>query len=269
MVAPAKTATAPTQTRTNGAAPHPQYDREYDPAYLRVAYPPNEEPMVDAARLMTYFLDMIWPIVELFGKIPNVFINSDVFIYHRVGGATVTVAPDLMIAFDVDVQSIMDSGSYHTWMVGKPPEFVMEVGSDSTFNRDLDEKPAIYAEMGVRQYWLFDPPDGSRYGFILKGLRLVNGRYEEIPMTEGPGDSARGHCEVLGLDICWENGTLRFYNPATGEYLKNQDETIAALAAAVAERDAAQTERDAAQAERDAAQAENRRLLALLAERDQ
>ena len=262
MVTPIEIATAPTPAETNGAAPHPRYDPELDPAYLRVAYPPNEEPMADIARLLYYLLDMFWPLVELFRESPNVFVNGNVFIYYRDGNEVKAVAPDLMVSFDVDADGIRASGSYHLWAVGKPPELVMEIGSKSTYNRDLTEKRDIYAKMGVPQYWLLDPPDGSNYGFILKGLRLVDGEYEEIPMTEGSGDFLRGHSEVLGLDLCWENGTLRFYNPATGEYLKNQQETIA-------ERDAAQAALAAAQAERDAAQAENRRLRAQLAERDQ
>ena len=138
----------------------------------------------------------------------------------------------------------------------------MEVGSDSTYNRDLYEKPAIYAEIGAGEYWLTDPPAGERYGFILKGLSLVDGEYEEIPMERGEGDNIRGYSAALGLFICWENGALRYFNPATGEYLKTQDETIAALAA---ERVA----RISAEAERDAALAELRQLRALLAERDQ
>ena len=141
------------------------------------------------------------------------------------------VAPDLMVALDIDEDRLSDAKSYHIWAAGKPPELVMEIGSDSTANRDLTTKREIYAQIGVPQYWLFDPPSGSRYGFILKGLRLVNGRYEEIPMTEGPGDAIRGYSEVLSLDICWENGSIRFYDPADGEYLNNLEDHIAAVSA--------------------------------------
>lgn len=35
--------------------------------------------------------------------------------------------------------------SYSLWREGKPPEFVMEVASISTWKRDRDEKPALDA----------------------------------------------------------------------------------------------------------------------------
>ena len=249
---------APTTTRipaaTNGAttAPLPlptlPLTPECDPKWLYIAYPPNEEPMADPIRLQDHLLAMLVPLVTFFNKIKSAFVFHNVFLYYRDGDVVRAVAPDLMIAFDIDINALNVSNSYHIWATGKPPSFVLEVGSDSTAGRDLNEKRGIYAKIGVREYWLTDPPDGARYGFILKGLRLVNGEYVEIPMVEGPDGNIRGRSEVLGLDICWENGTLRFYDPETGEYLRNKDDLIADLA-----------ERDA----------EIERLRALLAERNQ
>ena len=267
MVAP--TTIKPPPVQTNGATPPTKYDPEYDPAYLRAHYPPNEEPMAEAARFLTFWLDMMWPLFELFGKLPNTFINGNVFIYYRVGGELKWIAPDLIVSFSVDTDLIRDAGSYFLWAMGKPPEFVMEIGSASTADRDLTEKLGIYARIGAREYWLFDPPDGSRYKFILKGLRLVNGRYEEIPMTGGEGDDIRGYSDALGLYLCWEDGAIRFYDPVSGEYLKNQEETIAerdAAIVAVADRDSTIADRDSTIADREA---EIERLRALLDERDQ
>ena len=34
----------------------------------------------------------------------------------------------------------------------------------------------------------------------------------------------RGRSEVLGLDLCWDDGRLRFYDPATDRWLLNQME---------------------------------------------
>ena len=50
--------------------------------------------------------------------------------------------------------------SYAIWREGKPPEFVMEIASASTWRRDRDEKPAIYESLGVREYFLYDPVGG-------------------------------------------------------------------------------------------------------------
>ena len=232
----ATTTHAPTE-RINGATrpPEPVYDPLYDPAHLRVAFPPNEEPMPGAARLMTYLLMILNPLRQYFKDRPDTLVNGDIFIYYDKTNIHNAVASDVIVAFKVDVDQIDEADSYFTWLVGKPPEFVMEIGSESTAKRDLEFKRELYARLGIRNYWLFDPPDGSRYGFILKGLRLENGEYREIPMIEGPGDNIRGHSDALGLDLRWEDGVIRFYDPANGEYLRNHDESEAALAAAEAE----------------------------------
>lgn len=223
MVTP--TTTTEDLNRTNGATLSP----EYDPKRLSVTYPPNEEPMADPIRLQSYLLALLVPLMNLFGNLRDAVVVSNVFLYYQIGDVTKSVAPDLMIAFDVDRHQLSLGKSYHMWVAGKPPVFVMEIGSDSTASRDLTEKRDIYAQIGVREYWLFDPPDGARYEFILKGLRLVDGEYVEIPMIEGTGSNTRGHSEVLGLDICWENGAIRLYDPVADEYLRNHDEAEAEI----------------------------------------
>ena len=223
MVTP--TTTTEDFSRTNGATlPH-----EYDPKRLSVTYPPNEEPMADPIRLQSYLLALLVPLVNLFGNLRDAIVVSNVFLYYQIGDVTKSVAPDLMVAFDVDRHRLSLGKSYHMWVAGKPPAFVMEIGSDSTASRDLTEKRDIYAQIGVREYWLFDPPDGERYKFILKGLRLVDGEYVEIPMIEGTGSNTRGRSEVLGLDICWENDAIRLYDPVADEYLRNHDEAEAEI----------------------------------------
>ena len=34
----------------------------------------------------------------------------------------------------------------------------------------------------------------------------------------------RGHSTVLGLDLCWEDGQLRWYDPGSDRYLLTYDE---------------------------------------------
>ena len=236
MVTPTDSTTAAAET--NGAA----LPLEYSPEYLSVAYPPNEEPMADPIRLRDYLLALLTPLVKLYGNLPDALVASNVFVYYRLGDALKAVAPDLMVAFGVDHERLGLGKSYHMWVAGKPPDFVMEIGSDSTASRDLSEKRNIYAEIGAREYWLFDPPDGARYGFVLKGLRLVDGEYADIPMVEGSGLDIRGHSEVLGLDLRWENGAIRLYDPSTGEYLRTHDDTEIALSASEAAREEAEAE---------------------------
>jgi hypothetical protein len=63
-----------------------------------------------------------------------------------------------------------------------------------------------------------------------------------MPLNYGPEGLIWGHSPALGLDLCWDNSRLRFYDPAAGEYLRS-------LAEAEAERDAAQIRAAEAEAE--------------------
>ena len=53
----------------------------------------------------------------------------------------------------------------------------------------------------------------------LSGYRLVNGRYELIPIYNSGPDLYYGYSAVLGLHVCWEYGQLRWYDPAAESYL--------------------------------------------------
>ena len=52
---------------------------------------------------------------------------------------------------------------------------MVEVRSPSTGCYDRTTKRAVYAEWGVRAYWLADPIEPA-----VRVLHLVNGRYQEV-----------------------------------------------------------------------------------------
>jgi Uma2 family endonuclease len=52
------------------------------------------------------------------------------------------------------------------------PDLVVEIRSPSTANRDWTDKRELYAQHGVKEYWLVDPDDG-----IVWVLLLVDGSF--------------------------------------------------------------------------------------------
>ena len=195
--------------------------------------------------LMAWFTD--------FWRRPDVFLDTDTNICYDRRNLNVRVAPDVYLAFGVDAEAIRPRKLYLPWEVGKPPDWALEIASDSTKKNDIENKPGIYARIGVPEYWMFDPSGGAYYGQPLTGLSLVNGVYRPIELTREPDGLLKGYSEVLGLSFCWDEGWPRFYDRSTGSYLENWREGQAA-------RQAAEAERDAALSERDAALSENRRL---------
>ena len=161
--------------------------------------------------------------------------------------------PDLMIAFNVRRAAIIAVMGYSISEHGKPPDFVLEIASPTTARRDEIEKPGNYADFGVPEYWRFDHEWGRNYTTGLAGDRLVSGVYLPIPIYQAGPEMYWGHSAVLNLDLCWEYGELRFYDPAAQRYLTNyeteRDGRIAAEDALDAERAARIAAEDARDAE--------------------
>ena len=206
----------------------------------------------------------------------------------------ISLAPDIFFAYVEDVTPFLHETGYNIWQVGKPPDLVLEVASRSTYRKDVNEKPAIYASMGIPEYWMFDPTGGELYGQALIGYRLVDGEYVPIEMTRNEHGILSGYSDVWRMRLCsmerWQRGEILsrqphfvFYeqaypaelllqDPETGLYILNgmgisaqYRAGMAELDAAINNRDTAVVERDAVVAERDAAIAERN---ATVVERD-
>ena len=129
-------------------------------------------------------------------------------------------APDMLIAFNADTEACARHNAYVISEQGKPPDFVLEIGSPSTGRVDVEDKPAAYAALGIPEYWRFDET-GACHGTRLAGDRLAGDRYEPIGIAERPDGSLEGHSAVLGLNLRWERGQLLWHDPETGRAVKD------------------------------------------------
>ena len=179
----------------------------------------------------------------------DVLIAGGGYLRHDPRNESEQFAPDCVVAFGVDAQSIVNRNGYVVEHAGKPPDFVLEVASRRTGWRDYTVKREGYAGYQVREYWRFDQSGGRFHDAPLAGDVLTNGEYTPLPINYEPDGLIWGHSEVLGLDLCWDKGDLRLRNPETGRYLPTPGELSA-------ERDAAQAR---AEAERERAEAERER----------
>ncbi len=157
-----------------------------------------------------------------FGDSPTTLILSEVPIGWRHDQSRRGILiPDLLVVFDVDRDAIIDRRGYAIEEWGKPPDFVLEVASPSTRRRDATAKRKGYEDYGAREYWRFEPnPDAGwarRPG--LAGDELVDGVYRPIEIVQVGEGIYWGRSKVLGLDVCWEHGELRFRDPESGLYL--------------------------------------------------
>ena len=134
--------------------------------------------------------------------------------------------PDLLVAFGVNPAVVIAQRGYSIDEQGKPPDFALEIASHTTSRNDYTRKREGYAAYGVPEYWRFDPTGGRLYPEGLAGERLVNGVYVPIDIDKADGDRRQwGRSEALGLDVCWEYGQLRWYDPAAQRYLRTYDDS--------------------------------------------
>ena len=126
--------------------------------------------------------------------------------------------PDLLVAFDVDPAAYQARNGYVVSEQGKAPDFVLEVASRHTASDDLGVKKDYYERIGVGELWLFDS-EGEFYRFTLRGYRLVDGRYEEIPTPEVSPGAFQGYSPALNLNLRAADGYLGWHDPATGEHI--------------------------------------------------
>ena len=189
---------------------------------------------------------------------PRTWVGDDVNVYWRRGDVSAVVAPDVAVAFGVDVAALRRQDVYKVWETGVMPAWVLEVASPRTRRTDERDKPAIYAELGVVEYWRADPTGGGLMDPPLQGWRLTGGRWRPIAVTADESGTLRGHSALLGLDLCWQDPRLRLYDPTTGDWLLDHDDLLEAHADAQGRADSelARAAREADRAAREAARAD-------------
>ena len=168
--------------------------------------------------------------------------------------------PDCVVALGVDPQAIVSRNGYVIGHAGKPPDFVLEVASRSTGRRDYTVKREGYAAYGVREYWRFDHTGRGFHDAPLAGDTLTGEEYTPLPINRDPDGLVWGYSEALGLDLCWDAGTLRLRNPATGRFLLTPEELQLELEAAKEQAESAEARAETAEARAAALEAELQRL---------
>ncbi len=173
-------------------------------------------------------------LIAYFGNPDSTIVTSEAPVGWNTSQRTGLFVSDLLIAFDADTRALRRDMGCSIQRQGKAPEFVLEIGSASTGERDDTVKRIGYAAFGVAEYWRFDPSGGQFHQTHLAGDRLVNGEYQPLPIRRSDDEYFWGHSEVLNLDLCWEQGELRWYDPAGQRYLPSFDDERAARIAAEA-----------------------------------
>ena len=233
------------QTNRQTAAIYPPYrgappPMPYEPALEDDTHYPESDgqPMAETELHRDLMIDSILTLKARFKDIPAVCVSGNMLMYYVPRDARKSVAPDVFVTFGVERKQ---RRIYKIWEEGKPPDFVLEFSSGSTFKNDLGAKKTLYAEvLGVREYFLYDA-ERRHLPTPLMGFRLVGTSY--VPIR--PEADGKVFAETLGLFVGLRDDGFGFYDAVAGRWL----ETPMDEAAERAEEAATRADRLAAEAE--------------------
>ncbi len=223
--------------------------------------PDDRRPLADDMQQLPHVLYAVTVLQAFFRGRPGVFVSANTPVYYIDStGAQRIVYPDCYVATGVDPIAVRRRNGYFIREAGRPPAFAMEMASATTHPNDTGFKRELYARLGVTEYWRFDGAEEQLYPERLAGDQLAGGEYTPIETTTGPDGVIRGHSTILGLDICWDNLKLRFYDPAAGGFLLSLDESADLLDEELAARRVAEEQVSRELAARQAAEERIRQL---------
>ena len=225
--------------------------------------PPERRDMeqMPASRYLGQMLQFILTPDDHYHQHPTILIGDEIPIYYGAprpgGGPPPHLVPDYLVALDVDARAIWNRIGYDPIQNGKPPDVVVEVASHSTYRNDNVGKREIYRQIGVPEYWRFDPTGGDYYGQAIIGEALAGGEYERLPLTRYADGSEGATSAILKVNFRWRGARFYVHDPVSGE---EYEHAMAAAARQRVEMAHQQTEMERQQAEIARLQAENRRL---------
>ena len=192
-----------------------------DVEYPDWSFVPDPEPVEDGMQQEPTLFRILPMLKAHFHDRADALVAGAGFLCYDRSNLNARLAPDCMVAFGVDPDAIRRRNGYLIWEVGKPPDLVMEVASESTAPNDIGRKRVLYAAMGIGEYWRLDATGGELYGEALAGEYLLDGEYRRYELSAAADGGVCGHSAALDLNICWDGMRFDIQDPLTGEYHKD------------------------------------------------
>ncbi len=172
----------------------------------KIYYPSGDgEPVAETFDHLYVILITI-EVLRLYLQDVQACVLGNQFLYYEEGNSGKRCAPDVMVSFGVKPGS---RDNYKIWEEGSIPSVVFEMTSRGTKENDDVDKKKLYAQIGIEEYWQFDPK-GEWIKEQLRGFRLIDGKY--IPIVNSTSTA-------LGLRLEVTGPLISFYRSDNGEKL--------------------------------------------------
>lgn len=181
-----------------------------------VFYPESDgKPMGETGIHIRLLLEIVQTLSTFYSDDNDTYVIGDILMYYVEGMPKKFLVPDIMVIKDVGNQ---ERRSYKIWEEKKSPDVIFELSSMGTWHNDLYKKFDIYEELGVKEYYIFDPD----YDYLPKsliGYHLIEGEFENVEVKDEMIFSP-----LLNLFLVDTKKTLRFFDPETDEFLPTRQE---------------------------------------------
>jgi len=166
-----------------------------------IVYPESDgQPIAENTLQFRWIVTIEGGLEAVFAADPDVFVAADLFWYPIEGQPGIRQAPDILTAFG---RPKGDRPSYKQWLEGRiPPQVVWEILSPGNRPNEMIGKFQFYERHGVEEYYIYDPDNGTVFGWLRDGAVL-----REIPNMNGWASPR------LGVRFEMIDGELRLFGP--------------------------------------------------------
>ena len=182
-----------------------------------IYYPESDgEPMAETDTHRNLILQLTSCLEIFFANRADAYISGNIMFYYVEGNPREVISPDVMVCFGIPKG---DRTSYKIWEENDVvPSVVIELSSRGTWSKDLDEKYFLYEQLGVQEYYIFNPlyPKNSP---VFMAFELREGEFHKIEISGN-----RVKSKSLGLELVVVNNALRLFDPQRQEFLKTSAE---------------------------------------------
>ena len=183
----------------------------------QVEYPESDGKPMGETDLHRDWMIRILDILRYRYRGQRVYVASDLLVYYVEGVPRKFVVPDGFVVLDCDPRR---RRVFKTWEEGRVPDVVFEVTSRGTRSEDESFKPQIYEQLGVQEYFLYDP--SSEYlRPPLQGFRQT-GRECFVAIVPDPNGDLIS--ETLGIVLRLDNEELVMSDLQTSKVLATEAE---------------------------------------------
>ena len=186
-----------------------------------IFYPESDgKPMGETDIHIRLILEIMRTLSVHYSTQNDIYVLGDVLFFYQEGNPKKFLVPDVMVVKGVGKHL---RRSYKLWDEKAVPSVVFEISSRSTWGEDLNSKWAVYQQLGVKEYYIFDP----EYDYLpepLVAYKLIKGELRKINVQ-----NRRIFSRELGLEIVDTGETLRFFDVEKNEFLLTAQEEHEAL----------------------------------------